>query len=366
MKYKINLSTDGFNLGNIQLPSGRELFRWLIVAGVPLAWVICRWYTGSWATPFKLWLETMKATIADQDFLLTLVLVAATLYALFVIGTQYYFFLFFRDVPLAKRDDITELDFQPTGVLLLKEEPVFLAYEQTSLQLTIHIDKKRHFDKTWTPRVTSLTLSFGHKTAIYTFIHFCDIEGIFPLLDYANRFASFSYKFTVPYSSTPYKGSGQERLFQDNPSDIQDVQRYAALLKNNAGSNRDLYEELSNASSNQPPSRPLSAGESTGNLVTDYRNFVEEQIQTHLRTGTHSHQSMPVPLSAEQADKYILNLIFVTTAAVLLTLFVSTLPRVGILIFLPPLLFAYGCCIYCAVKLIRHYKRKKQLKRFKK
>ncbi len=87
------------------------------------------------------------------------------------------------------------LDFQPADVILQGPQPLALPYNQTGFHLIIHIDRVRQGKNRHVTKVVQLTFEFNENGQIYSLEHACTIEDIFPLLDYADRFAGFSYSF---------------------------------------------------------------------------------------------------------------------------------------------------------------------------
>lgn len=91
--------------------------------------------------------------------------------------------------------NIRSLDFQPTDVILEGKLPIALPYDKTGLELVIHIDRVRQGKNGHVNKVIQVTLEFNCEGIIYTVEHVCDLEGIFPLLEFTPRFGGFSYTF---------------------------------------------------------------------------------------------------------------------------------------------------------------------------
>ena len=121
--------------------------------------------------------------------------------------------------------NIRSLDFQPTDVILGGKLPIALPYEQTSLEMVIHIDRVRRGKNGHVNKVIQLTLEFTSEGVTYSVEHVCDLEGIFPLLEFTSRFSGFSFTFQ--------KHSSHDSLLdyqQFVREQIQNHQRYGVHL----------------------------------------------------------------------------------------------------------------------------------------
>ncbi len=91
--------------------------------------------------------------------------------------------------------NIRALDFQPADVILEGKLPIVLPYDQTSLEMVIHIDRVRQGKNGHVNKVIQLTLEFTYEGVTYSVEHRCGFEEIFPLLELTSRFGGFSYTF---------------------------------------------------------------------------------------------------------------------------------------------------------------------------
>ena len=91
--------------------------------------------------------------------------------------------------------DVKSLDFQPTDVILEGKLPIALPYDQTSLEMVIHIDRVRQGKNGHVNKVIQLTLEFTHEGITYSVEHRCGFDEIFPFLELTPRFGGFSYTF---------------------------------------------------------------------------------------------------------------------------------------------------------------------------
>ena len=246
--------------------------------------------TGNLLGPLFWWWNLLKTIWlrggSFSSFYMCMICSLTALLIFFLLSSVYDFFTSgsWEEVPLDKDGSFTGIDFQTADVILQRKKPVILPYDRTALRLVIYLQKNA-FQYNVTEKVFLLVLHFTHKKDIYTCSNFCDMEGIFPVLNYAKRFALFSYEFNDPFQKdrkvVPQRSHGSVRLFQDNPSSLQDVQYYARLLKENPADN-DSLAFLQNQHVNQFHNR---ADENTP--LRDYRLFIEEQIQNYLRYGVY-------------------------------------------------------------------------------
>ena len=206
-----------------------------------------------------------------------------------------------------KRSDfIYALDFQPSDVILVSGRPTPLAYSQTNCTLTIHIKKVRQGKHHYVPKVycVSVYLNPAEPAAVapgqraQKLDHLCALKDIFKLFDFQPLFHQFTYTFDLQNNDTPTK---------------------------------------------------------------NYRAFVEQQIQNHLKYGVHLNYT-----GAEMAQMVIFNILIIGMLAAFSLPFLlrSTggIFLAGIIlgvIMISPFYFRF-----CVKPILTYFKDRRTLKRF--
>lgn len=363
MEYKLKPTISKYKFFGIKLDK-QQLFCLFLCAVLVVLFIQTYRITGSWWGPLYWWCKEMQLAWHEGELLGSFGIFLVGLGALFFVGGNIYHATMWRTIPLGKEDEFKKIDFQPTSLVLWREKPVVLPYDQTALRLNIHIGTQRTQDSV-VKEVFLLTLCFTHQKDIYICNNFCGKEGIFPLLDYADRFASFSYKFINDLSTKEKEiaisqAQGNTSLFQDNPSNIQAVQYYAKLLQNTH--NSPFSEESNDSLQEQPVSRVLNSRLKSKHQPKSYSEIVKQEIQQYLKTHTETS------LSADKAFDYTLDLIFGMMGIIFLMWFFvfSESDSTFLWIALPPSLLGCILCAYRAVQLLHYYRNKKKLSQLEK
>ena len=364
MRYKLNAAVKKYNFLGKKWDS-QQLFCLFMCIGIGVLFVLAYRATGSWWAPLRWWWKLLQETWKEDGLFLASWVVIFGLGIVLFVGSHLRTALLWKTVPLDEENKFESIDFQPATFVLQGPKPVVLPYDQTVMRLLIYVTKQK-IDDVFVKKVSMLSLCFMHEKDVYICNNFCTEKGIFPLLEYIDRFASFSYEFNDMSAPKNKKimPQGHAHLFQDRPSNIRDVQYYASLLQKDHAAGDDSLDESHSSAQIQPVPHVLNNGSKTNRPSVGYKSFVKEQIQNHLQTlSPYSY------LSSKQVVNCWTGLITLTIfIGYILYHLIFTAPYEPILwTFVPPvILLTCVIMVYLAVKLWRHYRAKSKLEQMKK
>ncbi len=363
MEYKLKPAISKYKFFGIKLDK-QQLFCLFLCAVLVVLFIQTYRITGSWWGPLYLWCKEMQLAWHEGALLGSFGIFLLGLGALFFIGGNIYNATMWRTIPLDEENKFESINFQPATFILQGPKPVVLPYDQTVMRLLIYITKQKT-DDIFVKKVSMLSLCFIHQKDVYICNNFCGENGIFPLLEYVDRFASFSYEFndTSFPKNKKIMPQGHAHLFQDRPSNIQDVQYYATLLQNHPTENGSI-QESSSPTPIQPVPRLLNNRSKTDRHLVGYQNFVKEQIRKHLQTLS----PKPSLSSLEVVDYWTLLICGTIFVGYALYHLIFTAPHEFLMwiFFLPITLFMCAIIVHRAIKLWHYYRIKNQLSQLEK
>ena len=148
----------------------------------------------------------IKTTFTEvkQDSILGAIAILACIVGMPVLGIYSIFHYFSTRKSWQRADYIYALDFQPTDVILMSGRPCPLSYSETDCQLTVHIKKVQRGKHSYVPVVYQISLKLdtdtpdtASKKASVILNHLCNLEEIFPFLDFQPVFRKFSYRLDL-------------------------------------------------------------------------------------------------------------------------------------------------------------------------
>lgn len=95
------------------------------------------------------------------------------------------------------------IEFAPEGIFLTTDIRIFLPYEQTSLNLLLHVTSHyNHKNRVRTASLAYVKMVFTFENATYAVKHIMPIKQLYALADMHARFSKFSFNTTLEHPDT--------------------------------------------------------------------------------------------------------------------------------------------------------------------